>query len=76
MDNDIIIKYHSGPDKWKRYQFTILWWADYHPGHPQGEYRRAQRGQVFFANPQTYIDNYKSKGLTVIEEDLRNGLGN
>jgi hypothetical protein len=40
---------HSGPDDRGRYLYTLLWTADYHPGHPLGENRIAERGQVFFA---------------------------
>lgn len=39
----------SGPDKEGRYRFTLYWTADYHPGHPEGEHRRAERGQCFHA---------------------------
>lgn len=31
--------------------YTIYWVADYHPGHPVGEYRTDIRGQCYFANP-------------------------
>ena len=45
---------HSGPNRFGEYCFTLFWWADYHPGHPLGEYRHAERGQVFLADPKTY----------------------
>ena len=38
---------HDGPDKDEKYLFTLYWWADYHPGHPDGEHRLAIRGQVY-----------------------------
>jgi hypothetical protein len=43
------IAVHRGPDERGRYVYTRFWIADYHPGHPDGEYRRAERGQVFHA---------------------------
>ncbi len=43
------IEIHSGPDSRGRYLHTRFWMADYHPGHPDGEHRRAERGQVFNA---------------------------
>ena len=43
------IEIHSGPDRQGRYFHTRFWMADYHPGHPDGEYRRAERAQVFNA---------------------------
>lgn len=39
----------DGPDGQGRYTHFRYWMADYHPGDPQGEYRRAERGQIFFA---------------------------
>lgn len=43
------IEIHSGPDERGRYHYTRFWMADYHPGHPDGEYRRAERAQHFHA---------------------------
>jgi len=40
---------HSGPDKHGRFVHTRYWWSDYTPGHPEGEYERRLRGQVFRA---------------------------
>ena len=37
----------SGPDDLGRYVHFRFWMADYHPGHPDGEHRLAERGQVF-----------------------------
>ena len=48
------IEYHSLSDDLGRCQFTLYWTADYHPGHPLGEYRTAERGQRFFADPTRY----------------------
>jgi len=49
------IEYHdAGPDEQGRRRFTLFWMADYHPGHPLGEYRTAERGQVFWAKPARY----------------------
>jgi hypothetical protein len=38
---------HNGPDLHGTYLFTNIWMSDYHPGHPDGEYRHALRAQVF-----------------------------
>lgn len=43
------IEIESGPDKDGRYRYTLYWMADYHPGHPLGEHRTAERGQCFYA---------------------------
>lgn len=48
------IEYHSKSDAFGRCTFSLIWMADYHPGHPEGEYRRAERGQVFFADPRKH----------------------
>lgn len=53
---------HSGPDSLGRYSYTLYWMADYHPGHPEGEYRRAERGQCFFTQLRPgvkYVDKRK-----------------
>jgi hypothetical protein len=54
MSADTRIEYHSKSDEQGRCSFTLLWMADYHPGHPLGEYRRAERGQCYFADPRAY----------------------
>lgn len=46
---------HSGPDEFGRYQYTIYWMACYHPGHPDGEHRLAERGQEYLADPHKII---------------------
>lgn len=48
------IEYHGKADDEGRCFFTLYWMADYHPGHPDGEYRKAMRGQNFFADPRQY----------------------
>lgn len=40
---------YAGPDERRRYHYALFWCADYHPGHPDGEYRHAERGQHFFS---------------------------
>ena len=45
------IEYNSKSDHLGRCHFMLFWMADYHPGHPDGEYRTAERGQAFFADP-------------------------
>jgi hypothetical protein len=37
----------SEPDRLGRYHYQVEWMAWYHPGHPDGEYRWAWRGQNF-----------------------------
>lgn len=37
-----------------RCRFFLHWWEFYHPGDPRGEYRLAERGQCFFADPRSY----------------------
>ena len=57
------IEYHdTGSDDYGRRRFTVFWMADYHPGHPDGEYRTAERGQGFFADPARF------------EAELRGGM--
>lgn len=48
------IEYHSTTDTQGRCHFSLHWMAAYHPGHPDGEYRTAERGQHFFADPRKY----------------------
>lgn len=45
------IEYHSKSDSLGRCSFSLHWMADYHPGHPDGEYQRRERAQTFFADP-------------------------
>lgn len=52
--NNMRIEYHSQPDDLGRCEFTLFWMDDYHPGHPLGENRTAERGQCFFAKPEAY----------------------
>ena len=47
---------YSGPDSQGRYHYALFWIADYHPGHPLGEYRRAERGQHFFGVPPDGVE--------------------
>jgi hypothetical protein len=48
------IEYHSATDKDGECSFSLFWMADYHPGHPLGEHRTAERGQCFRADPRKY----------------------
>ena len=50
-DTTTRLELYSGPDERGRYHFALFWMADYHPGHPDGEYRLAERGQHFFGTP-------------------------
>lgn len=48
------IEVYEGPDSLGRYHYALFWIADYHPGHPNGEHRLAERGQHFFGNPDSH----------------------
>ena len=48
------IEYLSKTDDRGRCSFLLYWMADYHPGHPDGENRVAERGQCFRADPRNY----------------------
>jgi len=48
------IEIYEGPDRRGRFHYALFWWADYHPGHPLGENRLAERGQHFFGNPDAH----------------------
>lgn len=47
----------SAGDEKGRYTFFSYHVADYHPGHPEGEYRTAWRGQIFFTNLKEYLNS-------------------
>lgn len=54
------VEIHSGPDDRGRYSYTLYWMADYHPGHPDGEYGWRERGQCFFGPlPARFRDSHK-----------------
>ena len=36
----------SGPDSMGWFRYLLHWMADYHPGDPAGEYRRAERREA------------------------------
>jgi hypothetical protein len=44
------IEIYEGPNKNGYYHIAEFWMADYHPGHPLGEHRVAERGQHFLTN--------------------------
>lgn len=48
------LEIYSGPDERGRYHYALFWMADYHPGHPEGEHRTAERGQHFYGVPPDY----------------------
>lgn len=50
---EIKVDYFSLSDSLGRCHYNVSWWADYHPGHPDGEYRRAKRGQCRWGDPKT-----------------------
>jgi hypothetical protein len=47
------VEIYEGPDDRGRYSYALFWWADYHPGHPDGEHAHRERGQHFFGVPPT-----------------------
>jgi hypothetical protein len=55
---------YEGPDDKGRYRYGLFWIADYHPGHPLGEHRVAERGQIRFGKLPENVKNWK---------DLRHG---
>lgn len=48
------IEYHSKSDEDGKCSFSLFWMATYHPGHPLGENRLAERGQSFRADPRKH----------------------
>ncbi len=61
------VEIHGGPDERGRYRFTLYWMASYHPGHPDGENRDAERGQEFHCSLKRYehlptIDHREGSG--------------
>lgn len=51
------LSYLSVTDRHGRCRYLVTWWADYHPGDPDGEYRHAQRGQISFGIPPDTISS-------------------
>lgn len=54
-------------DKAGDYTFTKYWYADYTPGHPDGEDVPRIRGQVFHDNPDKHQRQDRERGMTVVE---------
>lgn len=48
------IEYHTNSDRMGRCHFSLYWWDDYFPGHPEGEHVERERRQSFFADPREY----------------------
>lgn len=48
------IEYNSKSDERGRCSFTLYRWANYHPGDPEGEYRKAERAQCYHADPRDH----------------------
>lgn len=67
----VVYELYSGPDDHRRYHFAMLWWAEYRPGHPDGENVSGIRGQGFFADPKPYQDRHREAGINVVEIDRR-----
>ena len=64
-DNDILVEVVFGPDDNGKSLFYAYWISEYHPGHPDGENRRAVRGQTFRAVLQDYKDRWRREGKKV-----------
>jgi len=45
---------YEGPDRFGNYHYAIFWLANYHPGHPDGEYGWRERGQHYYGNPERH----------------------
>lgn len=54
MQRRFSIRYDTMDDKEGKCGFTLFWTVDYHPGHPEGENKRRERGQCFRADPTKY----------------------
>lgn len=52
------IEVYRGPDSLDRYTYGLFWMANYHPGHPDGEYRWAERAQIFFCRLPKSLNEY------------------
>ena len=50
------IEIYGGPNKHGDYHFALFWVAGYHPGHPLGENRIAERGQHFLDSLKRFDD--------------------
>lgn len=53
------IEIYEGPNKQGNYHYALFWMADYHPGHPDGEYGLRERGQHFRAPIPEWTDSLK-----------------
>jgi hypothetical protein len=53
------IEIYEGPDRHGNYHYALFWMADYHPGHPDGEYAHRERGQHFLAHPPEWTKSLK-----------------
>lgn len=51
----------EGPDHRGRYSYALYWMSNYHPGHPDGEYRRAERGQHYFGVPPDNVKDWTDR---------------
>ena len=58
----------SGPNSHGDYAYIFFWVTDYHPGDSKGEYRIAERAQVFVA-PSGFVERHKVAPENVV--DLR-----
>jgi|SanBayMetagenome_1026888.scaffolds.fasta_scaffold13953_2 hypothetical protein len=72
-DNDELtpcrVEYHDKePDKYGRRSFMLYWMADYHPGDPQGEYRRAERGQVHVSIPEEIFRRRTDEVIALLKD--------
>lgn len=74
LTDDHIIAINSGLNEYGECSFTLYWWADYTPGHPDGEHVPRWRAQGYYAKPNRYIvdatDYNPKKGLVLKSKKL------
>jgi hypothetical protein len=63
MSNFTRLEIYEGPNKSGEYHYALFWMADYHPGHPEGEYGWRERGQHFLAPLKPEFDKLPTKDL-------------
>jgi hypothetical protein len=70
-ENDARVEIHSGPDGQGRYIYTLYWWVDYCPGHPDGERVPRERGQVYHAKlPRGVCTCWPERGPLGVKHEI------
>ena len=46
------IQYYSKSDDDGKCSFSLHWLVNYTPGHPDGEYKKRERGQHYYMDPR------------------------